>query len=318
MLKQLEIDSIQADLEAVRNRLAGRTRQQDPIGFRQFTLRRDELERRLAELLEQAGADQHSKEIGLLFGGSPVFGSRGIDADFASRALGGFQDVITAKFASREGPVGQRGRIRGRDRTHMLVADVARGSFGFVLERLNTADDDAGLGETIDSIVDFIESSFSAPDDDFQNITSDLDKRLLTSIQKFYRLLDTSGATMRVVSGQKQYLMQREDVERARRRIDHVEAVDETRPFKGRLLYIPSSRRFDLYIGGGTVISGTIAGGIINELMTSSGMPKEGIAGTWCVVEIRVRKVTVRGQPASYSYQLVRIISSGGEGPTVL
>lgn len=316
MLKQLEIESVQADLEAVRSRLAARTKRQDPIGFRQFTARAAELEGRLANLMEDAARPHGNREVALFFGGTPVLGSRGIDADFASRALGSFQDLISAKFASREGPVGARGRIRGRDRTHLLISDVARGSFGFVLEQANVDEaDDTGLGDTIENVVDFIQMAYSNNEKAFELAASDLDRRLLNTIQNFFRLLHSSGATLKVVSNSHQYLLQHEDILRARTRVDRVTATDEVRPFTGRLLFIPSSRRFDLFMGAGGVVSGTIANSIITEIMTEAGMPRQGIADTWCVVELRVRTVIVRGHSPTFSYQLVRIISSGGLTP---
>ncbi|WP_156368982.1 hypothetical protein [Methylobacterium sp. Leaf100] len=316
MLRQLEIEALQADLESVRSRLASRTKQQDPVGFRQFTERLSEIQSKLAELTNNVTDRMRRKEIGLFFGGTPVVGSRGIDAEFASRAIESFQQIVSAKFASREGPVGQRGRIRGSQRAQMLIADVARGSFGFVLEQAAiNPEDEGGVGSAIEEVVGYIHTSYSDTDDHFEEVARSFDKRLLTSMQGFFRILHSSGATLRVVSDDKQYLLQHPDIERAKFRVDRVSTFEETSAFQGKLLFTPSSKRFDLYLGYGSVISGTIAARMISEIMTERGMPRDGIADTWCIVELRVRETTVRGRHPTRSYELVRILSYGNPGP---
>ena len=316
MHKHLQIEALEAEIEAVRERLRARTREQDPIGYRQFRSRLSDLEIQLAELTAQGRERVRRRELVLFFGGEPVIGSRGINAEFASKALDSFQQVISAKFASREGRVGTRGRIRGGDRSQMLLSDITRGSFGFVLEQNNNdEDDDRGMADTLNDVVEIIAKSFSSDIAEFNQISEDFDRRLLGSMQGFLRVLHQYGATMRVVSDEHKFLMQHEDIERAKDRIDRVTTSDEIRTFRGRLLFLASSRRFDLLVSDETTYSGTISGDALRVILSESGMPVPGIADTWCAVRLRVREVRVRGHEPTFNYQLIDVLSYGGSGP---
>ena len=132
MLKRLERDATKADLAAVELLLSARTPEEDPIGHMQFSRRLDDLTRRLQEIEE---APSTAVEVGLFFGGRPVVGSYGILAEFGAKALAEFQTLVSSAFAAQEGALGSRGPVPQRDRTQLLLTDVARGSFGFILNQ---------------------------------------------------------------------------------------------------------------------------------------------------------------------------------------
>jgi len=124
MLKKLELDALKADLTAVESLLADRTMENDPIGYLQFSARKVKLQDQIAKL--DARFEMHA-ELGIFFGGGPVQGSRGINADFAGRALEDVQTLISKRFSGREiGPLKDRGRVPFRDHSQMLVTDVMR------------------------------------------------------------------------------------------------------------------------------------------------------------------------------------------------
>src|ERR1700730_16429765 len=58
----------------------------------------------------------------LFFSGRPVAGNRGIESEFASKALGTYQDIVTKLFALRSnGQLGERGVVADRDLSRLHV-----------------------------------------------------------------------------------------------------------------------------------------------------------------------------------------------------
>ena len=131
MLKKLEIDALKADLSAVDAMLTSFTEDDDPIGWYQFSARKEEITRALDQIVSRPVT--HA-ELGVFFGGRPVQGSRGINADFAGKALEDLQALVSKRYSGREfGRLAQRGPVPGGDTSQMLVTNIVRGSVGFVL-----------------------------------------------------------------------------------------------------------------------------------------------------------------------------------------
>lgn len=70
----------------------------------------------------------------LTFRGKPVFGSRGIAADFGSKAAGAFSDAFAAVAAGLSEGLRYMGPIPNRDKNQLLITGTAIGSFGFEFE----------------------------------------------------------------------------------------------------------------------------------------------------------------------------------------
>src|SRR5829696_4299892 len=102
MLSKLEVDAAQADLAAVESLLGQHSRQADPVGWLQFSKRREALQRQISELQTKVST---GASVALFFGRLPVLGSRGIKADFGTKAVEQFQDVVTKRFADHQGPL---------------------------------------------------------------------------------------------------------------------------------------------------------------------------------------------------------------------
>jgi hypothetical protein len=313
MLKQLEVDALKADLAAVSSLLEGRSEEEDPIGYMQFAERKSWLEQQLSEVQDR---HQALANVALFFGGRPVVGSRGIVADFGTKAIEQFQNVVAARFAARDGAVGSRGPIRQRDQTRMLITDVARGSFGFVLEEVGSDQTtDSDLKEVVNDVVELIYHTADADTEAFDEAISTVYDRVLASIQSFFRLIDDAGATLRLVEDEKDLLLPRDAVERARDRVENISLDDTTKILRGRLFFIPSSRKFELERPSGEYIKGTITPECLRSLTSETGEIGAGTLGTWCKVELQIREVRLRGQRPRYSYKLLRVLASGQPKP---
>lgn len=310
MPRKLDLDAAQADLRAVESLLAQRSLETDPVGWLQFSKRKEALQRELSELRSHAST---GASVALFFGGLPVFGSRGITAEFGAKAVEQFQDVVTKRFAENQGPIGARGPTKQADQTRLLITDVARGSFGFVLEE-STQDHlvDSPLKHVVDDVVDLIYQT-SAPDQEaFDAFLESVDPRVLTSLRAFFETLDNEGATMRIVEDDKEISLPRESIARARTRTDKMELSESEQRFGGKLYLLPESKKFELHLQDGGSIKGTVAADFLRGLMGDSTEVPSGILGTQRNVSVRTRVVKLPNMPTRYSYRLLSLLPEAG------
>jgi hypothetical protein len=74
------------------------------------------------------------KKARLTFRGTPVFGSHGIAADFATKASGAFTDAFSAVVAGISDNLRYMGPIPDRQKNQLIITGTAIGSFGFEFE----------------------------------------------------------------------------------------------------------------------------------------------------------------------------------------
>lgn len=87
MPRNLDIEALQTEIAELDALLAGLSPEEDPIGQFQLSEKRQRLQREL----EQLGAERRPMaSVAVIFGGGPVLGARGIDAEFAGKSLEGF------------------------------------------------------------------------------------------------------------------------------------------------------------------------------------------------------------------------------------
>ena len=305
-MAKLERDHLEADLATVRSLLNGRNREMDPIGWAHFTARADELERRLSALRDEL---ETTASVALFFGGRPVVGSRGIQADFGGKALEEFQHAISTQLAALQGAVGTRGPIPHRARGQMLITDIARGSLGFVLEE---AQPEGGLVDTqlklaVDGIVDLIHRISSPDEEAFEVVTESVDNRVLGSVRSFLKLMDEAGATLRIVEGERDFSLQRDAIEIARRRVDELEIYEESITESGILYLLPDSRRFELHRADGSVLRGMLSSEVSDYLLPN-GRPLPGIIGSLVTIGLARRSITSRGREPRFSYRFISVV----------
>lgn len=319
MLKKLEHDALAADLTAVESLLASRNEDDDPIGHFQYSVRKAELQERLSQLGERAG--RHA-ELGIFFGGGPVQGSRGINADFAGRALEELQFLITKRFSESEtGHLKQRGRLPLVDRSRMVVTNLVRGSVGFVLEEsgdnaeiLNTP-----LCEVVDEVADILSRVGADDEAIFDQAAMALDPRFLVSLKAFFVQLDEHEATLRIVSGNRDFRLDRHAVSLARHRVQEIQIEERGDEFVGTVFLLPESRRFEFLtqVAGASV---TLTGPVSPQAAAQIAGEQEFGIGSFDVrqisqrpwrVEIQTREIRERNRAPRKVYALLRLI-----GPT--
>lgn len=316
MLRKLEVDALKADLSAVDAMLTSFTEDDDPIGWYQFSARKEEIQQTLDKIVSHPVT--HA-ELGVFFGGRPVQGSRGINADFAGKVLEDLQALVSKRYSGREfGRLAQRGPVPGGDMSQMLVTNIVRGSVGFVLEE---SGHDAQLVETplkevVDEVADIL---FRVGADDeavFEEAASELDERLLVTLRQFFQRLDDFGATMRVVDGTRDFLLDHHAVSRARERTQTMQIMERDVEMTGTLFVLPESKRFDLMTvleGQPVTLKGTLSASVFRQIHGQGIDEQEPVDPRaipqipW-VVEIKTRELIERNRAPRQVHTLQRLV----------
>lgn len=308
MLLQLEQKFLQANLAQAQVLLADASQDDDPIGQHQFGQLVHELEGKLAGM-PQAIA-QAPAGVALFFGGRPVVGSHGIHADFSSKAIERFQTIVSQRYAAQElGPLASKGRVPLKDNTHLLVTDVVRGSFGFVLQAATPEDDAQGMGTSLKAVVDKVADAISrmAAQDEalFDGALAEIDERQKNALTDFFKLLDTEGATMRIVEGERDFELDQASVQRARRRVEQLQIVDRTQEFSGQVVgWGDYSGKFELLRHDTRdVIHGAVAASAM-ERASAEGLE---LYHRHVRAIVKVREVNARNRTVKTSYTLLSL-----------
>lgn len=305
MLRKLEIEGLQADLAAVNALLAGLDADEDPIGAMQFEHRRRELEEAIARL---GNAQDGGGKVALLFGGRPVWGSRGIDADFATKALDSFQKAVAAQVAGMAGPVGARGRLAQDVSPHLLVTDVARGSFGFVLEEATEGQQliESPARHALDQIATLARGAAAPDEEAFNAAIEAVEPRALQALAEFFKQLEDGGAQLRLVEGEQDVDLNAEAIARARSRTEHTKIEEENLEEDGVLFgLVPAQKRFEWHRPNGEVIVGTVQGDIARAYEQSL-FADQPLLGPMRA-QFAVRKVSRRGGTPRPAFTLLKI-----------
>jgi hypothetical protein len=306
MLKRLERDATKADLAAVEALLSARTREEDPVGYMQFSNRHELLTRRLEEIETTRST---TAEVGLFLGGRPVVGSYGILAEFGAKVITEFQTLVSSAFAAQEGTLGARGPVPQRDRTQLLLTDVARGSFGFILHQVEDPQlVDSEMKDVVSHAVDLVFRVASPDEEMFENLAEDIDNRVLGALRSLFKVLDDAGATMRIVEDRREFTLQRGEVALARERTENVSFAEREAEATGTIYVLPVSRRFELHQrDGGETIKGIIAPECLGYLTGGGTEVRPGLIGTVRTVRLRIRDIRVRGQEPRTGYTLLSV-----------
>lgn len=293
MLKKLELQALRADMSAIERLLQGRTSEDDPLGYLQLSKRRQALSAKLAEV---ESVVQHKAAVMLFFAGGPVVGSRGIDAAFAGKTVGLFQDLVSKQFAMEEvGELGRRGPVALQPNSDLLVTNVVRGSVGLLLEEAdqNDAFADTQLKVVVDHVIDTMAAAAAPAPDAFEQVLEGMAPRFLTALGDFFELMDEQRALLRVVESERELEFNTDAIGRGRER-SRAAHIDEQEhdELVGKIFILPDSRRFELrVIDGEPPIAGTVAREFARRDLEALLAAGNAIGERWRV-RIRTRTLT--------------------------
>ncbi|EMP4176908.1 MULTISPECIES: hypothetical protein [Klebsiella pneumoniae complex] len=261
MLKKLKMDTLRAEVSSL-DILINEKAEHDPVGAKQFKKRKNKLLEKLSTMEETTSP---LASVGLFFGGNPVFGSKGIDSHFASSILDRFQSIVNKRYAFLEnGSLSARGRVRNSNNAKLMITDVARGSFGFVLEETpkeSLLEVDTELKHVVEDTTNIL-NKISSPDKEvFEEVFEDLDERTLNDVRAFYDELFNARATLKVVDDKTEYILSQDKISAAKNRMERLRISEErVLDVMGRLYIVPFEKRFELRTeGDGEPIRGRIS-----------------------------------------------------------
>lgn len=152
------------------------------------------IEKKLSELISQR--DEKKVRVSITFSGSPVDGSRGIWAEFASKAVTGFTESINTL-------------INGDGKSKLYIKDIAVGSFGFILEEyvdsevkeyavqkslfVEEVEKTSEIQIAINQLISFFKSA-TENDDVLSENLQDINDKALERIRKFIDILKENEA----------------------------------------------------------------------------------------------------------------------------
>ena len=231
-LRKLQRDRLQAELSTV-GRMLDQLSDEDVV--MRFGLQDRQLE--LQEAVAQLGeaAPDRTASTALYFGGKPVIGTRGVESEFGSRAVTMFQDLVAKQFAHETGGLGQRGIVPNKGAARLHITNVVRGSFGFVLEELDDQGPllDTALKDSVDHVSDLFAAFCDDNEDRFEAAVAEVDERVLATTKDFFALMRQSGATFRMVTGERDRSMLADEIERAERRATTTTVEDDDESIEG-------------------------------------------------------------------------------------
>jgi hypothetical protein len=306
MLK-IERDQLAAQLASLNNMLQSLPANDD-LARMGFEARRDALQRELGTL---AGTEERRAQIALYFGGDPVVGSMGVQAAFGTNVLGTFQDLLSKVWGALDGAqLQQMGPIKDKEASQLHITSVVHGSFGFLLEELDTQTEpmfQTPLSQAADKAADYIASFAGENEASFSEIIDVLNPRVFQSIRAFFGYIHKGKATFRLVEGERDQQYDHLAVERAWNRAEASNVAEDKIHVQGRLLgVIPMKRRFELESDEtGTVIEGRVGEKFGNTYLER--ISTEQFAGRRWRALLYKRTVTKIGREPADHYTLLEL-----------
>lgn len=308
MSNKLKLESLQAELAAVDTLLKQAIQFSDPIGEYQLSKRKKIIEIKISKLESD---HTQTASVALFFGGKPVFGSRGVSSEFAGNALGQFQELVSKAFAINEfGHIGERGPVPLKQSTNLMVTEIAKGSFGFVLEEIQDqlAMFDTGLKVIVEEVATLLERTASSNELEFEEAIQTLDSRTLIALRDFFVTLDSNRATLRVVEDKFDFTLDEPAVHRARQRTEAT-SIDETEEFFNGVLvgFLPEHRKFEASLDDGKFIYGSVAKEAAEQYAAFVSSGEIAIGIRWRL-KVRRRIVHPLNRPPREVFRLMEFI----------
>lgn len=225
----------------------------DVVAEMNFQSRLEEISNELDNLER---VDANVAEIALMFDGRPVHGKASIDAKFATKALSIFQDLLSKMYASTThfGLEGARGKIRGQTSSALRITELARGSFGFVLEEAS-ADQHSSIPSAMREALDQTTATFSdltqSDDDNFLLELDAINPRVFKSLKEFFNHLHSNEATLKTSLPDRTIAFGEEAVKRGHERLSLSKIEVDEKNWVGKLVGLtPISRSFEFLRDG--------------------------------------------------------------------
>jgi hypothetical protein len=247
----------------------------------------------------------------LFFTGDPVYGSKGIDAHFASTVLLPFLEMVKSEYvAEKHGHVGERGPRRDEDEARLLLTGLPRGSFG--LELSHPESEDLFAEEQLSNVLVKLTELFSSAgksDEDFVHALEEVSPRVYARLPEFFKSIHDHGANIRMQTGDLEFALDKDRVSDAFIRVSSVHTieneVEKEGVFRGATL---DTWKFDFRTDNGETITGRL-GADLSEA-TVADMLK--LTNRPSIARFKETKITTQGGAVRTRYELLNVTGRVG------
>lgn len=302
MPRKLALNSLTSDKYAVEQLLNEAIEYDDIIGELQYREKLQQIETEINDLKNNISTNA---SVALFFGGEPVVGSKGILASFAGNILENFQELVNKSFAAKEnGRLGERGKVPLKSNSDLMVTQIAKGSFGFVLDEVSDQLEitETALKQIVEDVLELIDISAQSNEDAFEKIIETLDKRVLQSLKDFFITLDKANSTMRLVSNEHEFSFDSNRISRARKRTEATEIDEIEQTVNLKILgLLPEHCKFEAIMDDGKLILGSVA-----KQATDQFKPEK--IGKSLKVRLLIKSITPLHRPEKTLYKLIEFI----------
>lgn len=302
---ELTKKSLLAELASVERLLEEARSINDIVGINQYEHRVAEIKEKLKEIDKKVNK---RASVALFFAGEPVFGSRGIMAEFAGIILKEFNDIINRVQAVEVlGELGSRGKIPEVGESNLMITQITRGSFGFVLDELTNQQPmfETPLKRTVDIVSNIIEKTASVDDSEFEKILPDLDGRSLISLRNFFKIMHKRKANLRVVEGKKDFFLDEKAIHRALIRTESTSIKEETTLIEGILLgFLPEHKKFEFRTTNNELIYGSVSKDAVEQYYSYIKQGITPINMNW-VIKVDERLIKPLNRKEKVVYRLI-------------
>ena len=282
MPRKLKLDGLQAELSTIKSLLADAISVHDPIGSLQYQYKKDSIEKEIEEIRNTV---QLTASVALYFGGKPVYGSKGIVADFAGHVLEEYQDLISKVFAKYEyGDLGKRGKIPLQKNNQLMITEITKGSFGFILEELSDQYEltETSLKKIVNEVSEIISKASNDSDTIFEELLTEIDERTFLSLKNFFSYLDSNEATIRLIEDTNECNLNGVEIHRARLRTESTTVDDQESVLAGVLVgFLPEHKKFELRDDEGKVVYGSATNDAVKEYLEMLNSNKTVLNVKW-------------------------------------
>src|SRR4029453_327016 len=247
----------------------------------------------------------------LFFTGDPVYGSKGIDAHFASTVLLPFLEMVKSEYvAEKHGHVGERGPRRDEDEARLLLTGLPRCSFG--LELSHPESEDLFAEEQLSNVLVKLTELFSSAgksDEDFVHALEEVSPRVYARLPEFFKSIHDHGANIRMQTGDLEFALDKDRVSDAFIRVSSVHTieneVEKEGVFRGATL---DTWKFDFRTDNGETITGRL-GADLSEA-TVADMLK--LTNRPSIARFKETKITTQGGAVRTRYELLNVTGRVG------
>lgn len=311
MVQKLKEEELRVDLSSVSELLILAEEANDKIAIRQYSKRKEYIENELNSII--SFPEKHAS-VALFFGGDPVFGSRGILAEFAGNIIDRFQSLISIKYAVEQlGSLGERGIIPKQKSSQLMITSVAKGSFGFILdENLSQMElQNTEIKEVVDEVAFILQSIASSNRNSFESAVELFDSRFLTGLRNFFITLKESNATIRLVEDNIDFTLDRQSILRAYERVNRTDIKESDEIFTGELQgLLPDHKKFEFKVEGAEdlVLYGSLSKEALEQYKSYQKLGKDFLH-TICKIKVNQRKIEPLNGRSRQVYKLLGFIN---------